>query len=72
MLINWFTKLLPKKRSDGYVQKENKNLLDFPGTSCKLRQQADWVTPLNPVGLLFITFVTSLPELFVMFVHLET
>jgi len=46
--------------------------LTFPATYCKLRRQADWVTPLNPVGLLFITFVTHLPGLFVMFVNLET
>jgi hypothetical protein len=53
-------------------KKKIKICLTFPATSCKLRPQADWVTPLNPVGLLFITFVTPLPELFVMFVHLET
>jgi len=27
--------------------------LTFPATYCKLRRQADWVAPLNPVGLLF-------------------
>ena len=27
--------------------------LTFPATYCKLRPQADWVAPLNPVGLLF-------------------
>jgi hypothetical protein len=53
-------------------KKKIKIYLTFPATSCKLRRQADWVTPLNPAGLLFITFVTSLPELFVMFLHLET
>ena len=72
MLIDWFTKLLPKKRSEAMFKKKIKIHLTFPATSCKLRQQANCVTPLNPVGLLFITFVTHLPGLFVMFVHLET
>jgi hypothetical protein len=55
--------LLPKKRSEAMFKKKIKIYLTFPATSCKLRPQADWVTPLNPVGLLFFEgfmYVTQL------------